>query len=799
MKRKLRETLRRILSIVLMIVMLPLSSLQPAFTAIVHAEGTDEYVAEAPVAENETVEEGLENPENPSVETVVEEGKGNSANEDTNASTDDGTAGKDATPVEGANTPSNGNDTDDTAVPADGANAPAEGSENLSEEDASQNQVVANIAAIGGNAEIPEEATYSRSASVPVEIVNLELSAAINEGGNAVLEWNKLEDENIEYFIYRNDELIDSLTLDGSEGEKLSYVDSTTYGGTEFTYKVTGAIGEVIYGESDGFMVKTPDVLEINSDYTLTSDMTVFEVKHHRGQINLNGHQLIVCKNYVTDNYNANLYLNGGSLLCYGDLKLNYSYSYIYMQNAQDYLYVKGNVVFNNGSDYNDLSNGVFEVAGDITARFFKTKSFNKVILSGSEKQNIDIPNDAYIQYLVDNNVSEEGVNFVRPTQIFGYEFADEAKVFICEQEVEKGFTLFEDTTIDGDLSIGYGVLDLNGYTLTVNGNFIQKGGDVVIGEGALNVKGDYNIENEIVNIVDENEEITKIVSAGRLIMNNASGKVVVEGNFTTRSIANHDGLLTAGTMEFKGDFYQISGTGPNFRATGTHNVLFSGDGKQTIKFTNAWSDQSGFNNLEITNDSEEGVVFDTTSTYPLAKGIVNDHGNKVTGALAIIGSTSFENNHYCSDLVVVERVTINKEIETDGNFSTGEQYDITLSGKITAGGDVSIQTRYTYYYANIYAKGNMYIGGRTGNYMYVYMYDGSINVDGDLNINKVGSGSATRIYDYSNNNIVIPMTVKGNLLLGDNAYCEVSKGILTLGGNLSGNGYLYLSGTHKT
>ena len=52
MKRKLRVALRRILSIVLMIVMLPLSSLQPAFTAIVHAEGTDEYVAETPASDN---------------------------------------------------------------------------------------------------------------------------------------------------------------------------------------------------------------------------------------------------------------------------------------------------------------------------------------------------------------------------------------------------------------------------------------------------------------------------------------------------------------------------------------------------------------------------------------------------------------------------------------------------------------------------------------------------------------------------------------------------------------------------
>ena len=34
-------------------------------------------------------------------------------------------------------------------------------------------------------------------------------------------------------------------------------------------------------------------------------------------------------------------------------------------------------------------------------------------------------------------------------------------------------------------------------------------------------------------------------------------------------------------------------------------------------------------NNIEIQNESEDGVVLDTTSSYPLAKGIVKDNGNK--------------------------------------------------------------------------------------------------------------------------------------------------------------------------
>ncbi|SDJ61476.1 hypothetical protein SAMN04487760_109122, partial [Lachnospiraceae bacterium G41] len=785
MKRKLRETLRRILSIILMIVMLPLSSLQPAFTAIVHAEGTDDYVSEAPLlTENgeEDEDDALKTPEN--TENKGSIGGGNVINNDDNTNTNNV---NNATDVAEAEEDENSEGTEDEiTLPAAGNENPAEG------EGIVQPQ----------NRGVPEETTEENSEtgglrSAPaesVEIVNLELEAVINECGNAVLDWKKIANEDIEYFVYRNDELIDSFSLDNEEGESVSYIDTKTAGGTEYTYKVEGKAADVIYGESDEFVVKTPDVLELNSDYTLTSNMTVFEIKQHAGQLNLNGFELTVCKNYVTDGYNSRLYLNGGSFICNGDLYINYYYSYITMTNAQDYLYVKGNVNFNN-NDYNDLSNGIFEVAGNVNANYFRTKSFNKVILSGSELQSIDISNDSYIQYLIDNNVSEEGINFVKPTQIFAFEFDDEAKVSICGKEVDKGFTLFEDTTIDGDFSIGFGVLDLNGYKLTINGNFTQMGGDVVIGDGELIVKGNYSIENEVVN---DNEEIQKLVSAGRLIMNNDSGKVTVEGDFTTRSIVNHDGLLTNGTLEIKGDFYQISGSTANFRASGDHNVLLSGNGKQTVKFTNSWSDQSYFNNLEITNNSEEGVVFDTTSSYPLVRGLVTDHGNKVTGAISIIESTSFDNNHYCSDVVVVERVTISKELETEGNFSTGEQYDMAISGKLTVGGDLSLQTYYAYLYSDIHVKGNLYIGGRSGSHMNLYLYNGSVEVDGDLKIDRRESWAQTRI-NNGNSDKDIPVTVKKNLYIGENCYYAVPKGVLTLGGNLSGNGYLQLSGTHKT
>ena len=62
-------------------------------------------------------------------------------------------------------------------------------------------------------------------------------------------------------------------------------------------------------------------------------------------------------------------------------------------------------------------------------------------------------------------------------------------------------------------------------------------------------------------------------------------------------------------------------------------------------------------------------MVLDTTSSYPLAKGIVKDNGNKITGALAISRSTSFENNHYCSDVILAESASVDNELVVDGDF----------------------------------------------------------------------------------------------------------------------------------
>ena len=260
-----------------MIVMLPLSSIQPAFTAIVHAEGTDEYVAETPAADNgvySTIGEN-EDTTNPSEEVVaqdetddtnVAEGEDETnIDESANETPDETTVPEEVTSEE-TDLPED-TDVTDTEEVSDGTTMPADGDEATSEEDGAQTEEGEEEATtiedgtqteegaeettviIDENVDVIEETDYPRLAGVEDVVINLGLKAELNECADSVLTWNKAELENAEYFVYRNDELIDSFSIDESdeseeneEGEEsedeelVTYVDSNTTADTEFSY-----------------------------------------------------------------------------------------------------------------------------------------------------------------------------------------------------------------------------------------------------------------------------------------------------------------------------------------------------------------------------------------------------------------------------------------------------------------------------------------------------------------------------------------------------------------------------------
>ncbi len=127
------------------------------------------------------------------------------------------------------------------------------------------------------------------------------------------------------------------------------------------------------------------------------------------------------------------------------------------------------------------------------------------------------------------------------------------------------GYTLSEDLTVTGDVTVSGGILDINGHTLTIN--------------GSLNITGNNS----------------------RLKMMDAADVVAVDANVTFNGAAS-DGYLTAGILRIGGNFDQIgiynntnrsenenadySNNIYSFYASGTHKVVFDGTVAQTVRLT---------------------------------------------------------------------------------------------------------------------------------------------------------------------------------------------------------------------
>ncbi|MCM3652923.1 triple tyrosine motif-containing protein [Metabacillus litoralis] len=163
----------------------------------------------------------------------------------------------------------------------------------------------------------------------------------------------------------------------------------------------------------------------------------------------------------------------------------------------------------------------------------------------------------------------------------------------------DKGYALQGNMEIE-NLSVRNGTLDLNGYTLTVNGYINLNGVTIInVNKGKLIIKGGLSLGNICALNMVNNEDY-----------------VYVGGGFTFGCPSGSQ--LTAGEIEIKGDFRQIaynSGSGKstaNFIPKGSHKVVLSGNSLQTVTFQ--YPRDSYFATLGITKPLSTG--------YSLSSGV---------------------------------------------------------------------------------------------------------------------------------------------------------------------------------
>ena len=321
--------------------------------------------------------------------------------------------------------------------------------------------------------------------------------------------------------------------------------------------------------------VTSAEDMIISGNTTLTSDLTVGNLEVGKNQIlDLNGYILTVEGNSTIK---GKVSFGKGELICYGDINIS-SDATITMDNANDYMIAYGNLTYYGESE---LSAGVIESKGDFTANnnFIATGS-HKVIFSGDEEQKISVSDEGKFNEVEIRNFTSAGITILYS---FNYASLTDNNCVINYADIggERGCTLEEDTEVNGTYYLVSDVLDLNGYTLIINGDLIQAGGTININGGHLIVNGNYKVQSRTVD-VDKNVSYGK--SAGTLVMTNSEDSVYIDGDFISETSANHTGKLTDGVMEITGDVsvsdeYSIYA----FVASGNHTVILSGENPQNI------------------------------------------------------------------------------------------------------------------------------------------------------------------------------------------------------------------------
>ena len=221
--------------------------------------------------------------------------------------------------------------------------------------------------------------------------------------------------------------------------------------------------------------------------------------------------------------------------------------------------------------------------------------------------------------------------------------------------------------------------MDLNGHTLTVQGDLIQMDGIMNINGGNLIVEGGYYLGNPDT-MWDENDGAT---STGYLFMTKPEDYVRVEGDFYiswgkpynyTDYYYSTSSLLTDGVLEVKGNFVQKEKVEPyasvkkcSFPASGNHRLILSGEEGQTVWFANSSLEGSRIAGLKITNNSAAGVTF---KGEPCVTGEVDtERGQNINGYLSVSSTDQLKGNYFAGGIVNSAIMEVKEDVEIGGNF----------------------------------------------------------------------------------------------------------------------------------
>ena len=412
--------------------------------------------------------------------------------------------------------------------------------------------------------------------------------------------------------------------------------------------------------------------MTISNTMTLSEDMEVGDLTVNN-PLHLNGYKMTVHGNVIV---NSELYIEEGKMTVHGNWQEK-NESRIYMTSYNDYVEINGDYVSANSYYYsNEREKGIWEVKGNfygpkenISGGRNKFSSGVKVLLSGTEKQILDVPLDSnmFIHTLVISNTSEDGVLSNHMLLIDSVTDTNDQIHYIYEGN--KGVTLEEDTIIDGDYYLTSGTLNLNGYEMYIKGSLIHAGGDIVVNGGKLTIEGDY--KQQYIYEKD-NEEIIDY-SVGRLIMTNEADYVLIKGNYVNCGKQETEENLTDGILELQGSMLTHADyVHTMFRSGVGHTVKLTGAGEQLIQVsTQVIEDYVCVGNLIIEQPESGSVVLEAPIVVMTT---ISHNSPNISGTTQLVGAVINSANLY-GDIELGGECFFLNDITIHGNLTSFE-YD---------------------------------------------------------------------------------------------------------------------------
>lgn len=422
--------------------------------------------------------------------------------------------------------------------------------------------------------------------------------------------------------------------------------------------------------------------LEIAGSMTANHTVTIYENMVVKGDF--------VCTDEYVEFEQATLTVEGKFEVC--NNAENYG---IRMTHDKDLLVVLGDFKYQGNQTFG-MSAGTIQVKGNVNIESgFMASDDHRFVLNGNGAQNIAMNLHNCFATLEFQNDSEEGVS-IYSALYYSELIENNTKITYADN------MLIEDQVINEDFELTE-ELQINGKTLIINGDYVQKQGDLKVQGGNIIVTGDLCFSGGSIYLQDGTLSVSgNMIQSddATLVMQEEHDHVTVYGDYELTAQVDSSELLTNGVLEIKGNFIQNNeGASLNYKPTGNHTLLLSGCGKQTISLDSMEEIEdiedeihTCINNLTIKNDSKEGVEFVDT---PIVLGKIDAQKGIIEGCIKLVDDSkgTFVGDVYAGN-IIWNKGTVEAEgdkLQILGDFTILDNW-ISLMNNLYVGGEIVIK-----------------------------------------------------------------------------------------------------------